>query len=101
MVYICIIINKYKYIDLKFSDIIYYAVLILTICIGAYIVNLKYGSNLMFISNDFPNTPVTILYNWAGKLFTPVMIILQMTVPFLGVYGILKLKDGYNSLKNA
>ena len=93
MVYLSIIINKYKYIDLKFSDIFYYAGLILIICIGAYFVNLKFGSNLMFISRDFPNSPVTILYNWAGKMFTPIMILLQMTVPFVGVYGILKIKE--------
>lgn len=91
MVYLCIIINKFKYIELKFSDFLYYAGAILVICLGAYIVNMKFGSNLMFISRDFPNSPVTILYNWAGKMFTPIMIFLQMTVPFIGVYGILKL----------
>lgn len=93
MVYLSIIINKYKYIELKFSDILYYAGLILLICIGAYVINTKFGSNLMFISKDFPNSPVTVLYNWAGKMFTPIMIFLQMTVPFVGVYGILKLKQ--------
>ena len=84
--------HKFKYIDLKLTDFFYYAGLILVICLGAYIVNMKFGSNLMFISKDFPNSPVTILYNWAGKMFTPIMIFLQMTVPFLGVYGILKIK---------
>lgn len=93
MVYLCIIINKFKYIELKFSDILYYAGLIFIICLGAYIVNTKFGSNLMFISKDFPNSPVTILYNWAGKMFTPIMMFLQMTVPFIGVYGILKIKN--------
>jgi hypothetical protein len=46
----------------------------------------------MFISKDFIGSPVTILYNWAGKMFTPIMIALQMTVPFVSIYGILKLK---------
>lgn len=99
MVYLCIIINKFKYIELKFSDIVYYASLIFIICLGAYAVNLKFGSNLMFISQDFPNSPVSILYNWAGKMFTPIMILLQMVVPFVGVYGILKLKNRYG-IKN-
>lgn len=92
MIYLGIIINKFKYIELKFRDILYYASLILLICIGAYVVNMKFGSNLMFISKDFIGSPVTILYNWAGKMFTPIMIALQMTVPFVSIYGILKLK---------
>jgi hypothetical protein len=92
MIYLGIIINKFRYIELKFRDILYYASLILLICIGAYVVNMKFGSNLMFISKDFIGSPVTILYNWAGKMFTPIMIALQMTVPFVSIYGILKLK---------
>ena len=95
MVYLGIIINKYNYIDLKFLDILYYAGLVLIICIGAYIINAKFGSNLMFISRDFPNSPVTVLYNWAGKMFTAIMIFLQMTVPFLGMYGIIKIKKNW------
>lgn len=98
MVYLAIIINKFHYIELKFSDIFYYAGLILAICAGAYFVNLKFGSNLMFISRDFPNSPVTVLYNWAGKMFTPIMILLQMTVPFIGVYGILKIKNMFSKI---
>ncbi len=92
MVYLGIIINKFKYIELEFKDFKYYAILILLICIAAYIVNSIYGSNLMFISQDFPGTPISIIYHYTGKLFTPIMVIVQMTLPFLIVYGILQLK---------
>ena len=53
--------------------------------------NNLFDSNLMFISKDFPGTPLTILYHLTGKFFTPIMIIIQMTLPFLIVYGIIKL----------
>lgn len=92
MVYLGIIINKYNYIELKLSHIKQYAILIFTISVIAYIINLRFGSNLMFISEDFPGTPISIVYNHTGKLFTPLMIAIQMTLPFLLIYGITKLK---------
>ena len=91
MIYIGIMVNKYKYIDLKVSDLKYYVVMIIAICIPAYIVNSIYGSNLMFISQDFPGMPVSIIYNSMGKLFTPTMILLQAILPFFTIYGILQL----------
>ena len=53
MIYLGIIINKYKYIEIEKKDILYYAGLILVICIIAYIINSIFDSNLMFISKDF------------------------------------------------
>lgn len=90
MVYLGLLANITNYIDLKIIDIIYYAILVGGICIIALIVNKIFDSNLMFISKDFPGTPITILYHLTGKLFTPTMIICQMTLPFLLVYGIKK-----------
>lgn len=95
MIYLGIIINKFKYVELKMSDIKYYSVLILIICIGAYIVNLKYGSNLMFISQDFPGNPITIIYHLTGNLFPVVMSLAQMTLPFLLMYWIINIKNKY------
>lgn len=69
MVYLGIIINKYKYIEIEKKDILYYAGLILIICIIAYILNCIFDSNLMFISKDFPASPITILYRITGKAF--------------------------------
>ncbi|MBR3720483.1 MAG: YwaF family protein [Clostridia bacterium] len=90
MLYLGLIVNRNKYVELKFEDIKYYASLIFVICMFAYVVNNVSGSNLMFISQDFPGMPITILYNGVGVLFTPIMIILQMTVPFLIIYALLK-----------
>ena len=91
MIYLGIIINKYKYIEIEKKDILYYSGLILLICIIAYNINNIFDSNLMFISKDFPASPITILYKFTGKAFPIVMTIGQMTLPFYVVYGIKKI----------
>lgn len=88
MIYLGVMIHKTNYIEIKKSDIKYYAGLILLICILAYIVNCKFGSNLMFISRDFPGTPITLIYHATGKFFPIVMSVAQMTLPFYLIYGL-------------
>ena len=88
MVYLGVLLNITNYIDIKGKDIIYYSGLMLIISGIAYVFNIIFESNLMFISYNFPGTPIEILYNISGKLFTPIMIILQATGPFYIVYGI-------------
>lgn len=90
MIYLGIVINKSKYIELRKKDIIYYFCLIMIIGLIALIINSKFGSNLMFISEDFPNTPVSIIYNLSGKLFTTLMLLVHSILPFYIVYIALK-----------
>ena len=45
----------------------------------------------MFISNDFPNTPIGVIYKYTGKLFTPFMILIQTVGPFYVIYALRKL----------
>lgn len=92
MIYLGIIINKFRYIEIKMSDLKYYACLVFIVCIAAYVVNSICGSNLMFISQDFPGTPITIIYKLTGKLFPIIMSLAQMTLPFLLIYGVLNVK---------
>jgi len=89
MVYLGLLINITEYIKLENKDIKYYSGLIGIICLIAYIVNKIFGSNLMFISENFPGTFIEIIYNLSGKLFTAVMILAQMFLPFYVVYGII------------
>ena len=89
MVYLGLLINITEYIKLENKDIKYYSGLIGIICLIAYIVNKIFGSNLMFISKNFPGTFIEIIYNLSGKLFTAVMILAQMFLPFYVVYGII------------
>jgi len=88
MVYLGLLLNFTNYIKLESKDIFYYSTLIGVICILAYIINNVFGSNLMFISRNFPGMPIEILYNWAGKYFTIIMVWAQMFLPFYIIYGI-------------
>lgn len=93
MVYLGLLINATGYIEVVASDIKYFATLVGTMCIIAYIINLIFNSNLMFISNNFPGTPIEIIYKITGPLFTIIMCLVQMFLPFYVMYGILKLRN--------
>ena len=93
MVYLGMLVNITGYIKLEKKDIKYYFVFILIIGIVAYIFNLIFDSNLMFISKNFPNTPIEIVYNFSGKFYPMIMILIQATLPFYIVYGIRSLAN--------
>lgn len=84
MIYLGMLINKTRYIELEKEDIKYFASLIGIMSIVALIVNNMFDGNLMFISNNFPGTPIEILYELTngGFLYSLIMIISQMTIPF-------------------
>lgn len=93
MIYLGIIINKYHYIEVEKKDIIYYSSLIFVMCVIAYIINSIFGSNLMFISQDFPQSPITIIYHLTGKLYPVITSLAQMTLPFYVVLSIINFKN--------
>ena len=86
MVYMGILVNITNYINLDVSDIKYYAILVTIMISIAYIVNNKLDTNFMFISKDFPNTPVSVIYKRTGKFFTLTMSMLQIILPFFIMY---------------
>lgn len=88
MVYLGILVNVTQYITLQLSDIKYYAFLVGIVCILAYIMNVIFDSNLMFISKNFPGTIIEIIYNVTGPFFTLIASIGQMTLPFYTIYAI-------------
>ena len=101
MIYLGVLINITNYIKLQLSDIKYFATLVGCICILAYIINKKFGSNLMFISQNFPGMPIEIIYNMTGRYFTLVMSLGQMVLPFYIIYGVLKQKEKTNETRLA
>ena len=101
MIYLGLLINKTKYIEIQASDIKYYSILVGGICVLAYIVNTIFGSNLMFISQNFPGMPIEIIYNMTGRYFTLVMSLGQMVLPFYIIYGVLKQKEKTNETRLA
>ena len=91
MIYLGLLVNITNYVKITSKDIIYYAGLMFVISIIALGFNNIFDCNLMFISQDFPGTPIHILYTICGNWFTFWMIFLQATVPFYVVYLVLKI----------
>lgn len=102
MIYLGILINKTKYIELKKEDAKYFASLIGIMCVIATIINNRFDGNLMFISKNFPGTPLEILYKLTngGFLYTLVMILSQMTLPFYVPYYYIKKKEEMQKEEN-
>ena len=90
MIYLGILLNITGYVKIEAKDIIYYAGFVLAIEIIALGFNFIFDSNLMFISKDYPGTPIHVLYKLTGSLFTPFVIIAQATIPFYIAYWGLK-----------
>ncbi len=80
MIYLGIIINKYNYIDVTYKDIKYYAILVFIVCISAYIVNINFNGNLMFINEGFGL--FKLIEDISGNFYSLIMIVGQMTLPF-------------------
>jgi len=91
MLYLGILVNATKYITLQMSDIKYYASSVGVVCLLAFILNNIFDSNLMFISKNFPGTPIEYIYKYTGPFFTPVVSICQMVLPFYTIYGLEKM----------
>lgn len=93
MIYLGLLINITHYIEYSKKDFKYYFWLIIVIGILAYVVNLILDTNLMFVSKNYPGTPIEILYNLFGKLYPVIAILGQAIIPF---FVILWLKENTN-----
>ncbi len=77
-------------------DILYHAGLVSAVCFAASLFNALYDrthpddplANLMFISKDFPDTPISLVYHLCGPLYPTVVWLGQAFLPFLTVCGI-------------
>lgn len=75
----------------RLSDVRWCALLVTVVCAAAFAINLPTGANLMFISRDFPGTPVHLIFVLTGPLFPIVMWLGQAFLPFLSVFAVLRL----------
>ncbi len=94
MVFLGLLLLLRGVVRLSSRDVIYCAGLVSAMCVAALAFNCIYsavtgteGANLMFMSRDFPGTPVHLLYVLAGKAFPVAMWLLQAFVPYYAVYG--------------
>lgn len=97
MIYIGILVNSTKYVVLKLSDVKYVSSLITVMSAFALIINNIFDANLMFISKNFPGTPVALIYKLTkGSFMFPVIMIFDQAFgPFFITYYCLKLLNKY------
>lgn len=96
MVYLGLLLLLRGVYRTRLRDIWYCAGIVSVMCALAFAFNLIWDgthpespvANLMFMSKDFPGTPVSLLYRLTGPLFPAAMWLVQAFVPFLAVYGV-------------
>lgn len=98
MVFLGLLLLLRGVVRLSSRDVICCAGLVSAMCAAALIFNNVYSAatgtesaNLMFMSRDFPGTPVHLLYVLTGKAFPVVMWLLQAFVPYYAVFFTVKL----------
>lgn len=94
MVFLGLLLLLRGVVRLRPADVVYCAGLVSAMCAAALAYNNIYSAvtgtntaNLMFMSRDFPGTPVHLLYVLTGKAFPAAMWLLQAFVPYYAVYG--------------
>ena len=85
MIWIGVLVSRSGLIDLRLSDFPLYFGFVLFFCLLALAVNRRYGSNLMFISRPFDGTFLTRAQGLLRKAYTAVVLLVQLTVPFLSI----------------
>lgn len=95
MVFLALLLLLHLHFHFKLADIRYPASIVTVLCVVAYVFNAVYDrvtgqtvANLMFVSKNFPGTPIAILYRISGPVFPLVMWALQSFCPYLAVYGL-------------
>lgn len=98
MVFLGLLLLLRGTVRLSSRDVIDCAGLVSAMCAAALIFNCVYSAvtgtesaNLMFMSRDFPGTPVHLLYALTGKAFPAAMWLLQAFVPYYAVFVVVTL----------
>ncbi len=88
MIYIGVLIVITGFYKPKAKHFLNYFVFVGLACIGAYIMNVTTGSDLMYISRPIPIKISQIVFNAAPKLYPFIGMLVQIFCPFWGVYFI-------------
>lgn len=94
MVYLGLLVLMRGVYRARLRDILYNAAPVSVTCAAALIYNAVYDAahpaapiaNLMFISKDFPGTPISFFYHLCGPLYPTALWLAQAFLPFLAVY---------------
>lgn len=91
MIYLSFLYILSGHYKLMLSDWRYYAATVTVMCIIAYVVNIILGSNLMFVSRNFPGTVIEFVYQFSPSYFPILMTLIQAIPPFFVVYALMKM----------
>ena len=91
MIYLGLLLLMSGYTKLKHQDIDHFFLIVSLVSVLAFTVNINFHTNLMFLSQNYPGTPIEILYNiFPGLLFPLFMFLFQASVPFYAVFIVYK-----------
>ena len=90
MVYSGIMLYVTKVFELDLKAVLKYCIFTLSFMVFALLININFGSNLMFISNPgvVPIELLHTIYNYSPKLFTFVMLFAHIVLMGFGMYGV-------------
>ncbi len=91
MIYLGMLYLYTSYITLERKDIFHYAGLVTAAALIAYVLNLLWESNLMFVSYNFPGTAIDIVYSVSPALFPLHITLWQAVPPFFLVRAVQRL----------
>ena len=96
MVYLGLLLFQSGVYRARAREMLYNGGLVSVTCAVALWFNARYDAlhpdaplaNLMFISKDFPGTPISLVYHLCGPLYSVVAWLGQAFLPFLAVYAV-------------
>lgn len=87
MVYVGLLLWITGYVKIKSTDIDHHFFIVSAVSVLAFTINFIFHSNLMFLSQNYPGTPIEIVFNlFPGLIFPLIMFIGQASLPFYAVY---------------
>lgn len=90
MLYMGLLVLTRRYVVLSVNDLIPYGIFVLAAGVVAHAVNLMIGSNLMFVTRNYPGTPIEWVYDLTGPAFPVAMIAIHIFAPFFAVFVLSK-----------
>ena len=100
MIYMGLLVLTTGYIKLRHQDIDHFFLIVSLTSVLAFIININFHTNLMFLSQNYPGTLIEILYNiFPGLLFPLFMFLFQASLPFYAVFAVYRLVMKKKSIK--
>ncbi|HEY8390984.1 MAG TPA: YwaF family protein [Clostridia bacterium] len=96
MIYCGLLVLTTEHYIPKIKDILYSTILLLSLTVAAIIANKAFDANYMFIEVPLAGAPTYIIVQIFGELlYSPVVVLGQLFLPFLIMFGLYKLVTNF------